>query len=94
MVGGGGGLESDYSVCPRPFLRPVQDWEWDRDGTGMGQGRHRDGTETGQGRDWDGGTGRDGELDNIQEINYSHIVEVIDKDVTTNISTLTNKITR
>ena len=43
--------KSDYSVCPRPFLRPVQDWVWDinRDRTGTGLGR------------WDG-TGRDGEL--------------------------------
>ena len=32
-----GGPESDYSVCPRPFLRPGQDR--DRTGTGMGQGR-------------------------------------------------------
>ena len=45
-------FESDYSVCPRPFLRPVQDLVWDRDGTG-------------QGRDWDAGTRRDGELDNM-----------------------------
>ena len=54
MVGGGGGYKSDYSVCPRPSLRPVQDWVWDRDGTG-----------TEQGRDWDGGTGQDRELDNF-----------------------------
>ena len=47
-----GGPESDYSVCPRPFLRPGQDL--DREGTGMGQGRDWDGTGTGQGRDRDG----------------------------------------
>ena len=23
---GKGGFESDYSVCPHPFLRPVEDW--------------------------------------------------------------------
>ena len=23
------GPESDYSVCPHPFLRSVQDWVWD-----------------------------------------------------------------
>ena len=64
--GGWWWFESDYSVCPRPFLRPVQDWVWDRDGTGMGQGWDRDGTGMGQGRDRDGtGTvGRDGELNN------------------------------
>ena len=44
-----GGPESEYSVCPRPLLRPEQD----RDG--MGQGWDRDGTGTGQDRD---GTGR------------------------------------
>ena len=36
---------------------------WARDGTGMGQGWDRDGT--GMGQDRDGGTGRDGELDNL-----------------------------
>ena len=58
-----GGPESDYSVCPRPFLRPGQKLKKDKtgtgqDGTGMGQGRDRDGTRTGQ--------GRDGELDNMK----------------------------
>ena len=32
----------------------------------MGQGWDRDGTGMGQGRGWDGGTGRDGELDNME----------------------------
>ena len=37
VVGGWvGGPESDYSVCPRPFLRPGQDLDKDRDGTGRG----------------------------------------------------------
>ena len=50
-----GGPESDYSVCPRPFLRPGQKLKKDKTGTG----RDGDGTGTGQGRDKDGtGTGR------------------------------------
>ena len=59
-----GGSESDYSVCPRPFLRPAQDLDKDETGTGQGwdrEGTGWDGTGTGQGRDE---TGRDGELDN------------------------------
>ena len=51
--------KSDYSVCPRPFLRPAQDWVWDRDGTGTERGRDRDGMGQGWDRDGTGTVGRD-----------------------------------
>ena len=49
LVVGGWWSKSDYSVCPRPLLRPesfLEAWTGkgqDRDGTGMGMGQDRDG---------------------------------------------------